>query len=150
MKTRLKQSGEEPTRRRNKIVVDTGVLVSAFAFGGVPANAVRKAVEEGSIFVSADLLNEYRNVPLELEAAERITHLQLKALITGIAAFVAGANFVIPHKRLAFCRDAEDDMVLECCLAARAEILLTGDKDLLDIKNLPFSLKTLNPRDFME
>jgi uncharacterized protein len=126
------------------------VLVSAFAFGGVPAKAVRSAVEEGNIFVSADLLNEYRNVPVELEAAGRITHPQMKALIAGIAAFVAGASFVIPHKRLTLCRDAEDNMVLECCLAAKAEILLTGDKDLLELKNLPFNLNIMTPRDFVE
>ena len=30
---RLNPSGEKPTKRKNNIVVDTGVLVSAFAFG---------------------------------------------------------------------------------------------------------------------
>ena len=40
---RLNPSGEKPTKRKNNIVVDTGVLVSAFAFGGVPGNAVKKA-----------------------------------------------------------------------------------------------------------
>ena len=41
-------------------------------------------------------------------------------------------------------------MLLECCLAAKAKILITGDKDLLDIKNLPFDLKILTPKKFLE
>ena len=41
-------------------------------------------------------------------------------------------------------------MLLECCLAAKAKILITGDKDLLDIKNLPFDLKILTPQKFVE
>ncbi len=41
-------------------------------------------------------------------------------------------------------------MLLECCLASKAKILITGDKDLLDIKNLPFDFKILRPQKFVE
>jgi len=126
------------------------VLISAFAFGGVPEKAVKKASVEGDIFVSPDLLDEYRNVPLELEASGKISHLHLKALIAGIAAFVANAKLVIPRKRLSLCRDAKDNMVLECCLEAKAEFLITGDKDLLEIEHLPFKLVMLTSREFVE
>ena len=126
------------------------MLISAFAFGGVPEKAVKKASAESDIFVSPDLLNEYRNVPLELEASGKISHLHLKALIAGIAAFVVNAKLVVPRKRLTLCRDAKDNMVLECCLAAKAELLITGDKDLLEIELLPFSLETVTSREFLE
>lgn len=108
------------------------MLISAFAFGGIPERAVKKAFTEADIFISPDLLNEYRTVPLELEAEGKITHIQLEALITGIAAFVVNAKMVFPRKRLKLCRDAKDNMVLECCHAAKARILVTGDKDFLD------------------
>ncbi|MEW6215631.1 MAG: putative toxin-antitoxin system toxin component, PIN family [Nitrospirota bacterium] len=48
------------------------------------------------------------------------------------------------------CKDAEDNMLLECCLEAKANFLITGDKDLLDIKDLPFTLKIMTPRKFIE
>lgn len=48
------------------LVIDMCVLVSAFAFGGTPREAVRKAVAEDLIFVSPDLLREYREVPAVL------------------------------------------------------------------------------------
>jgi predicted nucleic acid-binding protein len=41
-------------------------------------------------------------------------------------------------------------MLLECCLAAKADFLITGDKDLLDMQAVPFGLKILSPRKFME
>lgn len=126
------------------------MLVSAFAFGGIPKKAVKKAFAKGDVFVSADLLNEYRNVPLELEATGKITHFQLKTLIAGIAAFAASSNLVIPHKRLNLCRDEKGNMVFECCLEAKAEILITGDKDLIEIEDLPFHLEIMRPKQFVE
>ena len=131
-------------------MIDTGVLVSAFAFGGVPEKAVKKAFAEAELFVSPDLLKEYRDVPLELEGEGKLTRAQLKALIAGLAAFVSRVILVNPHRKLDVCRDAEDNMVLECCLEARARFLVSGDKDLLDLRGLPFDLKVLTPRQFIE
>jgi len=124
--------------------------VSAFAFGGVPEKAVRKAFAEADIYVSPAILKEYRDTPLELEAEGKINHVQLKVLISGIAAFVAKAKVINPSAKLSICRDAEDNMLLECCFAAEAKILITGDKDLLDIKDLPFNLKIVTPQKFLE
>lgn len=126
------------------------MLISAFAFDGVPECAVKKVFTEGDIFVSPALLKEYRAVPIELESDRKITRLQVEALITGIAAFVSAAKIVLPLKRLKLCRDAKDNMVLECCLEANADLLITGDKDLLDLTDLPFNLKILTPKEYIE
>jgi len=99
----IKQSnrlGERPTKRRDRVVIDTGVLISAFAFGGTPEKAVKRALTEADIFVSPPLLKEYRDVPLVLEAIGKIDHNQLKALVSGIAAFVDRARIVQPNKSL--------------------------------------------------
>ena len=91
------------------------MLISAFAFGGVPEQAVKKAFTEADIYISPTLLKEYREVPLILRSEEKINHLQFKALISGIAAFVTTAKIVYPVKKISVCRDSEDDMLLECC-----------------------------------
>jgi len=108
-------------------------LVSAFAFGGAPYQAVYRALSHTDIWVSPELLSEYRQVPVELEGSGKITREQTKALVAGIAAFVSEANLCRPQKRLMISRDPEDNMVLECCLAAGADLLITGDRDLLEI-----------------
>jgi uncharacterized protein len=130
--------------------MDTGVLVSAFVFGGIPERAVKKAFTEAELFVSPDLLKEYRDVPLALEGEGKFTHDQLKALISGLAAFVTRAILVNPKRKLSICRDVEDNMLLECCLEARARFLVSGDKDLLDLRGLSFDLRILTPRQFFE
>ncbi|MBZ0157117.1 MAG: putative toxin-antitoxin system toxin component, PIN family [Alphaproteobacteria bacterium] len=94
-------------------------------------------------------MNEYREVPLALESTGKIDHLQLKSLISGIAAFVTKAVLVYPTKKLMLCRDHKDNMVLECCIAAKVDFLITGDKDLLDMEPLPFALRILAPRAFL-
>jgi len=126
------------------------VLVSAFVFGGIPEKAVRKAFLEAEIFVSPSLLEEYRDFPLALNAVGKIDHGQLKVLVSGVASFVSKAEVVSPQTKLAICRDMGDNMVLECCLAARAEFLISGDKDLLTIENLPFEVRILTPRRYVE
>jgi predicted nucleic acid-binding protein len=83
-------------------VIDTGVLVSAFVFGGTPPKAVKKAFDEADFFVSLALLKEYRDVPLELHQEGKIDSRQLKALISGIATVVSGATVVVPKKNLPF------------------------------------------------
>jgi uncharacterized protein len=109
--------------------------VSAFAFGGRPSQAVSGLLVDTEIWVSPDLLNEYRQVPGELEGSGKISREQTKSLLAGIAAFVAEATVCNPRKRVIVCRDPEDNMLLECCLAADADILVTGDNDLLDISH---------------
>ena len=150
MSTPSGRSGERLTRRRDKVVIDTAVLVSAFAFGGAPAKAIIKAFREAEIYVSPLLLQEYRETPVKLEEQGKISHQQMQALIAGIAAVVSHAKIVYPVEKLSLCRDSEDDMILECCHTAKAKILITGDKDLLEIADLPFDLQLMMPQEFVE
>lgn len=90
----LNQLGERLTKRRDRVVIDTSILISAFAFDGVPEKAVRKAFNEADIYVSTQLLQEYRDTPVKLEEQGKITHQQMQALIAGIAAVVAHSRIV--------------------------------------------------------
>ena len=105
--------------------------MSAFAFGGAPANAVIKTFTEADIFVSPALLQEYRETPVKLEEEGKITHQQMQALIAGIAAVVSFAKIVYATKKFSLCRDPEDNMLLECCYAAKTKILITGIRTCL-------------------
>lgn len=135
--------------RKNKVVIDTGVLISAFAFGGIPMRTVKRAFASCHLYVSQEILSEYRSVPVALEASGKINHEQFKALISGLAAFTAKTLIVYPKKKMPVCRDPKDDIFLECCYAASADMLISGDKDLLDQKNLPFDLTILTPKQFL-
>ena len=131
------------------MVFDTGVLISAFAFGGVPAKAVKKAFSEADLYISPSLLDEYRNVPLAMKKAGKIDDNQFRCLIAGISAFVSKIKVIYPDLKIDICRDKSDNMVIECCVAAKADFLITGDKDLLSIKDLPYKFKILSPREYI-
>jgi predicted nucleic acid-binding protein len=49
---------------------------------------------------------------------------------------------------LRVCRDPDDDMVLECAVVAGAQLILTGDKDLLSLN--PYKgILILTPAEFL-
>jgi len=145
-----------PSAVKPRVVVDTGVLISAYAFGGIPAQVVKRVFGEAEAWVSPELLEEYREVPLQLLQEQKISYDQWRALVAGIASFCTRVKLIRPRKKLAICRDPEDDMVLECCRSARARFLITGDKDLLEIGRAKLKqaglqrLHILRPRAFLE
>ena len=85
-------------KRKLRVVVDTGILISAFVFGGIPKKLLRHLSKETEICVSPEILEEYRRVPLELERNGKINREQLRILIAGIAAFVSNAKLIYPKK----------------------------------------------------
>jgi predicted nucleic acid-binding protein len=91
-----------------------------------------------------------------LRSSGKVTADQRQALVSGIAAFVAEARVVVSKRPVTICRDPEDDMVLECCRAARASVLITGDRDLLDLAGTVARiaglrrLAILTPRAFLD
>ena len=44
--------------KKARVVVDTGVLVSAFVFGGLPKEALLYLFKKTEIWISPDILNE--------------------------------------------------------------------------------------------
>jgi len=68
---------------------------------------------------------------------------------------VVNAKVILPENKVSICRDAEDNMILECCAACDADFLITGDKDLLEIEKKELRkemhrLKIVSPRTFLK
>jgi putative PIN family toxin of toxin-antitoxin system len=141
--------------RKPRVIIDTGVVVSGFVFGGIPKEALLQVFKKAEVWVSPDILNEYREVSLELEEVGKISREQLRVLVAGIAALLVNAEIIYPERVVSVCRDAEDNILLDACLAAKADYLITGDRDLLDLDSNSLrsvglkKLKILNPRDFI-
>jgi putative PIN family toxin of toxin-antitoxin system len=71
-------------------------------------------------------------------------------LIAGIASVVASASVVRPAKRVKICRDPSDDMIVNCCLAAGADYLVSGDRDLLEIPEAALPFRIVTPAAFLK
>ena len=116
-------------RTRERIVVDTNALVSRLLLPrSVPGQAVRKAVDKGILLVSEATMNELADV-LARPKFDRYISLedrqQFLRLLGRVAEFVP---IVYPVHA---CRDPRDDKFLEVALNGKAELILTGDADLL-------------------
>lgn len=113
---------------RWRVVLDTNVLISAYRFGGKPKEILRLA-EDGAILplTSGPMRKELKKV-LSLKFS---TPQWLIAEVCGRLWEVS--EWVDPEIRVDLCRDEDDNRVLECALEGKANFILTGDRDLLDL-----------------
>ncbi|MBI4660603.1 MAG: putative toxin-antitoxin system toxin component, PIN family [Verrucomicrobia bacterium] len=119
-----------------KAVVDNNLIVSGLLWGGPPSRLM-EAVRDGRVELafSLSLYAELEDVLHRTKFAERMA--RREATPAGVLATVmAVAEMVVPSP-LAMppnLRDPDDLPVLECAMAAGAEAIITGDNDLLVLK----------------
>ncbi|MBV9735978.1 MAG: putative toxin-antitoxin system toxin component, PIN family [Acidisphaera sp.] len=111
------------------IVFDATTLVSAtFRRQGVPARAVRQALQSDRVAISEAVLAELLDV-LDRPRLARFVDPELRAELVG--QLDALGVFFTPTETVTDCRDAKDDKYLELALAAGAGVIVSGDADLL-------------------
>ena len=122
-------------RRRPRWVVDTNVLVSAFLWQGTPGRVIELAGEKDvRLFTSRVLLDELAATLAKKRLARHVGATGLSA-DQMLASYRRIATQVTARQIDAqVSRDADDDAVLACALAARADLVVTGDDDLLSLK----------------
>jgi len=126
-----------------RIALDTNVVVSALATRGLCADLFQAVLAEHDLLVGETVLGELRRVlsrKLRLPAATidaLEAFLRRQAIV--VTAEAAGRSTTL---------DAADAMVVAEAEAAAADVLVTGDEDLLKAPNLP--VKTASPRQLWE
>lgn len=114
---------------RPRFVFDTNVLVSALMLSqSKPRSAWNLARRTGVILASHETLEELDSVLRRPKLAAYVTASERVAFLDELARAV---DLVPVTERLALCRDPRDDKFLELAYAGRADLLLTGDADLL-------------------
>jgi putative PIN family toxin of toxin-antitoxin system len=125
-----------------KIVLDTNVVVAAFASRGLCEAIFELCLDSHDIVVSEHLLREIHT------ALDRKLKVPRKAADAIISFLRDNAILVRPKKLPAdACRDPKDIPILGLALAAGADCIVTGDTDLLVLKKFR-SIPILTPRDF--
>jgi uncharacterized protein len=114
-----------------RVVVDTNVLVSRLILPqSVPAHALRRVELQARLLVSEATMYELADV---LARPKFDTYVNLEdrrqfiRQLGGIAEFVPIIQIV--HE----CRDPRDDKFLELALNGKADVIITGDEDLLKL-----------------
>ena len=123
-----------------KVVFDTNVLVAAFVTEGVCAKLLGRARRKQlDLVISPFILEEFENVLLKKFLASKEEIGTATKLISAVAQIVSPAS-----KVSGVCRDPDDDQILSCALSAKADYLVTGDSDLLELKKF-HGIRILTP-----
>lgn len=128
-----------------RVVFDTNVLVAAFVFpGGRGEAALRRIVEErDELVLSKPILDELLGVLARKFSrdAEELAHI---AVFLGELATTAR-----PVRRLKVLEDDPDNRVLECAVAGRASVIVTGDRALLALGEFR-GVRVVSLRDYLK
>ena len=129
-----------------RVVFDTNTLVSALLFeSSVPAQAFFAAMDAGEILLSASLVNEVNEVLQRKKFKKYISAEQREEFLI---ALVQWGRLVEITETVAVCRDPKDNHILELAISGDAQVVVTGDSDLLVLN--PFkAIQILTPRDFL-
>ncbi len=131
---------------KTKATLDTNILISALGWKGNPKKVFEKIVNgEVELIISDEQfaeLSEALEYPKFQFAEEQKA--RFKALILGIATFVKPVEKIDIVKN-----DPDDNIHLEAAVAGKADYIITGDPDLLDLKEFR-GIKIITARDFLE
>ena len=135
-----------------KVVIDANVIISA-DFGGNPLRAVIKAMGENEVFLSQDIGRELTETLSKL--SKKLTGEQIVFVEERIRELVGMAKQGSVSTQVVLSRDAKDDHYLSLCKEAKADFLITGDKDLLsisqgDLREIGISCRMVTPLEFLE
>jgi uncharacterized protein len=124
-----------------RIVLDTNVVMSALLWRGRPyrlLDAIRQRPRL-QLYSSPVLLEELAEVLTRPSATKQLSAIG-KAARDVLPDYILAIELVEPAELPRVVRDPDDDHVLACALAARADLIVTGDNDLLDLnayQNIP-------------
>jgi putative PIN family toxin of toxin-antitoxin system len=133
-------------RPRERIVADTNVLISGLLLpASVPGQAVQRAVDKGLLLVSEATMNELADVLARARFDRYISLEDRKQFLRLLGRLTEFVPVVYPVRE---CRDPKDDKFLELAVNGRAELILTGDEDLLTM-NPWRGVAILSPGDYL-
>ena len=129
-----------------RAVIDTNVFVSSF-FGGNPKKIIDLwKNEEILLCLSKDILDEY------LDVLQRVGLKDENEIEELLSFFAKGFNILFTTntpKINAVKDDPEDDKFIECAVALKADVIITGDKALKTIGEY-MGIKILTPQEFLK
>ena len=116
---------------RERVVIDTNVLISGlFSTTSTPALAVEKAATKAQLVATTETLRELIGKMHSPKFDRYVRRERRDALLERVASLV---EIIDVLQSIRASRDLKDDKFLEAAVNGRADVIVTGDKDLLDL-----------------
>lgn len=132
------------------VVLDTNIWVSAIIWGGIPDEIIslqeQRKIEIAS---SRKLLSELENtfnkkkIQTKLEALQLTTSSAISLVYDSVNIYPI-EELIVPELR-----DPDDTVVLATAITANAEVIITGDRDLLILQEYQ-NIQIMTATDFLE
>ncbi len=117
-----------------RLVLDTNTVVSGLLWGSAPSQLINAGLEGRiELFTSQTLLLELEDVLPRQKLSRRVAASGL-SVAQLVARYALLARSVTPATIDRVSKDPDDDYVLACALAAQADLIISGDDDLLALK----------------
>jgi len=127
-----------------KVFLDTNVLVSAFITRGLCADIFRIILSEHDLILCTYVLTELEDV---LKRKIDLPDEQISSILQYLRTFEIIADHTPPTK--IELRDKNDIPVISAALNSHSDIIVTGDKDLLEVSE-KYGIKIVDPRTFFQ
>jgi putative PIN family toxin of toxin-antitoxin system len=122
-----------------EIFFDSSVLVAAFTFPGVCSKVLLRAADLHKVHVSEYVIEEVTRVlrtKFPLPEDEIDDHIRWLRKRCNVISFAPPLDIIM--------RDPTDIPILSAAIASKSDILVSGDKDLLELVNPPIQI--MSPR----
>ncbi len=113
-----------------RVVFDTNIFISALVIpGSLAEKAIFKIIEgEDSLIISKEVINEILSVLSTKFGRDREAISRVAVNLSELA------ELVNPFKRIRVFKDEFDNRILECALCGKADVIVTGDKEMVRLK----------------
>ena len=127
-----------------KILLDTNVLIAALISRGICHELLEYCVLRHTLFTSEFILSETQEKLIEKFAYSAELAAEVETVLRLRMKVVKASRLETPA-----CRDPDDDNILAAALSGHCDCIITGDKDLLVMKQYE-GVEIFSPRDFLE
>jgi len=127
-----------------RVFLDTNVLISAVATRGLCADVMREVLTSHKLVVCEPLIKELqRNLKNKIKLSDELIS-EFISLLQSDSIFVKSEHVITINGI-----DENDCKILSCAIQGKAEVFVTGDKKLLDLRKIE-NLMIISPREFWE
>jgi putative PIN family toxin of toxin-antitoxin system len=129
-----------------RVSLDTNVLISAYTARGLSSDVYRYILAEHDLVLSVTVLGEFRRVLTDKFGVPKyhvdsfIEELRLHEIVGEVK--VDASMDVI--------RDPDDRYVVAAAIEGDCEVLVTGDRDILDVRDQIDGIRAMTPREYWE
>jgi len=127
-----------------KAVFDTNVLIAAFATEGICSKLLmRGRKRQFDLAICPFILKEFERIIVKKLRASKQEIEEALSLISEATCLTVNPKQDVSG----ICRDTDDNNILACAVEAKADYIVTGDADLLELKKFR-GIPIVTPREF--